>query len=112
MSEALPSNSLVLDGVLSIEPGVKPADWLSAYEKMLAPLPPGTYELIVHLGYDDDEMKGATWNHPDYGAAWRQADFDLVRSPEFQKFLRDQSFQLIDWADLRMASGSASHGAE
>jgi hypothetical protein len=39
------------------EPGVTAAGWLGAYEKMLAPLPPGVYELIVHLAYDDDEMK-------------------------------------------------------
>ena len=49
-------------------------DWPAGYEKMLAPLPPGVYQLIVHLGYDDEEMSGATFDHPDWGAAWRQYD--------------------------------------
>ena len=97
--------ALLLDGLLAMEPGVKREDWLVTYEKMLAPLPAGTYELIVHLGYDDDEMRGATYNHPDYGAAWRQADLETMRSPEFRKFLQDQGFILTTWHDLAKALG-------
>jgi hypothetical protein len=96
---------IVLDRLLAMEPGVKPENWLKAYEDMLAPLPPGTYQLIVHLAYDDEEMRGATANHPDYGAAWRQSDFDVVRSPEFRKFLADHHFVLVSWHDLAAALG-------
>ena len=70
---------------------------------MLAPLGPGVYELILHLGYDDDEMRGATFDHPDWGAAWRQWDFDLVRSAEFRDWLKQQGFQLITWRELAKA---------
>ena len=34
------------------------------------------------------------------GAAWRQADFDMVRSPEFGQFLRAHNFTLVSWRDL------------
>jgi hypothetical protein len=74
-----------------------------AYKKMLAPLWPGSYQLIVHLAYNDDEMQGATADHPNWGAEWRQNDFDLVRSAEFQKFLKDQGFVLVAWRDLAKA---------
>ena len=67
---------------------------------MLAPLPPGTYELIVHLAYDNGEIQAATFDHPDWGAEWRQNDIDTVSSPAFQKFLRDQHFILVSWRDL------------
>jgi predicted glycoside hydrolase/deacetylase ChbG (UPF0249 family) len=93
----------LVDRVLSISPGVPAAQWRAAYEQMLAPLKPGVYLLIVHLGYDDEEMRGATADHPDWGSAWRQSDLDLVRSPEFQRFLRDQGFVLIKWRDLARA---------
>jgi hypothetical protein len=96
----------LVDQVVGIVPGVSPAGWREAYEKLLAPLPPGVYELIVHLAYDDEEMKGATWDHPDWGSAWRQSDFDLVRSPEFRDFLRAQGFVLVSWRDLAKASPS------
>ena len=44
------------------------AGWPAAYEKMLAPLPPGVYQLILHLAYDDEEMRGATWRPSRTGA--------------------------------------------
>ena len=78
----------------------------NAYEKMLAPLTPGVYQLIVHLGYDDDEMRGATFDHPDWGAAWRQNDLELVKSARFREFLRQQKFVLVGWKDLAKAKGS------
>jgi len=90
----------LVDRVMSIEPGVSPAGWAAAYEKMLAPLPPGVYELIVHLAHDDDEMRGATSDHPDWGAAWRQSDFDLVRSDRFRDFLKSQGFVPVKWSEL------------
>jgi hypothetical protein len=77
-----------VDRVLSINPGVSAADWQSTYEKMLAPLPPGVYQLIVHLAYDDDEMRGATSDHPDWGAAWRRQDLNLVKSARSGSFSR------------------------
>ena len=95
--------SALVDRVLSINPGVAPADWEAAYEKMLAPLPPGVYQLIVHLGYDDDEMRGATFDHPNWGAAWRQQDFDTVKSERFRAFLKDQRFVPLTWSKLATA---------
>jgi hypothetical protein len=97
-----PSESLV-DQVLQITPGVPPDQWRTAYENMLRPLGPGVYELIVHLAYDDEEMRAVTANHPDWGAAWRQRDLDMVKSPEFRQFLKDQKFILVGWKDLSRA---------
>ena len=99
-------NALV-DQILEMEPGVPASGWEAAYEKMLAPLPAGVYELIVHLGYDGDEMQGATADHPNWGSAWRQHDFDMVKSAKFQAFLRDQHFTQTTWARLARARPSA-----
>lgn len=93
----------LVDRVLSIGPGVAPEGWLEAYKQLLAPLPPGVYQLIVHLAYDEPEMRGATADHPDWGAAWRQSDLDLVRSGAFREFLREQGFVLVSWQDLARA---------
>jgi predicted glycoside hydrolase/deacetylase ChbG (UPF0249 family) len=97
------TGTIVLNQVLEIMPGVPQSQWLDAYKKMLQPLPPGSYQLIVHLAHNDAEMQGATFDHPDWGAQWRQNDLDLVRSPEFQKFIADQHFILISWRDLAKA---------
>jgi predicted glycoside hydrolase/deacetylase ChbG (UPF0249 family) len=106
-ADSIAKDALV-DRVLSISPGVSKEDWPAAYEKMLAPLPPGVYQLIVHLAYDDEEMRGATHDHPDWGAAWRQNDLDLVKSERFRKFLRDQRFVLAGWRDLARTTSAGS----
>ena len=99
----LPSESLV-DQVVQIGPGVPADQWLKTYENILQALGPGVHELIVHLAYDDDEMRGATADHPNWGAAWRQRDLDTVKSSEFRQFLKDQGFILVGWKDLARAS--------
>ncbi|HTM23976.1 MAG TPA: polysaccharide deacetylase family protein [Vicinamibacterales bacterium] len=90
----------LVDRVVSIDPGVPPSGWLDAYRALLAPLGPGVYQLIVHLGYDDDEMRGATADHPDWGARWRQSDFDMVKSQAFRDFLREKGFTLVGWREV------------
>lgn len=63
-------------------------------------VPPGVYQVIAHLAYDDEEMRGATYDHPDWGAAWRQHDLDMVKSAEFRQFLKEQGLILVTWKEL------------
>jgi len=102
---SIPAEEISVQRVITMEPGVAPNTkaWLDWYKKHLAPLPPGAYQLIVHLAYDDEEMRGATWDHPDWGAAWRQRDLDVVKSEEFQQFLKEQGFVLVTWKELAKA---------
>ena len=99
----MPAEEVLLDGEIAVGPGVDPNKWREEYEKLLAPLPPGVYEMVVHLAYADEEMWGATADHPDWGASWRRYDLDMVRSPEFRRFLKDQGFVLVTWKDLAKA---------
>jgi hypothetical protein len=99
-----PDPSALVDRVVSLEPGVPIGEWPAAYERLLQPLPPGVYELILHLAHGDEEMRGATSDHPDWGAAWRQADLDLVKSRRFRDFLEAQGFVLVAWKDLAKAA--------
>lgn len=69
--------------------------------KAIKNLKSGVTEIIVHLGHDDAEMQAVMVDHPDYGAAWRQRDYDVVTSAEFQKALRDNHVILIHWKDLK-----------
>ena len=99
----------LVDRVVSLDaPGAPMSEWTAAYEKLLSPLTPGVYELILHLAYDDEEMRGATWDHPNWGAAWRQADFDMVTSQRFRDFLKKEGFVLVKWKELARARGTAS----
>ena len=96
-------NAVLIDRILTFQAAAPVDQWRKAYEDLLRPLPPGTYELIIHLAYADDEMSAATYDHPDWGAQWRQNDFDTMKNPDFQKFLKDQGFILVSWRDLAKA---------
>jgi predicted glycoside hydrolase/deacetylase ChbG (UPF0249 family) len=99
----LPPDGLVLTDVVTMDPGIPARDWVHWYETTLAKLKPGIYQLIVHLAYDDAEMRGATQGHPDWGAAWRQRDFNMVQSQQFRQFLKQQGFILVTWRQLSRA---------
>jgi predicted glycoside hydrolase/deacetylase ChbG (UPF0249 family) len=93
----VPNVDAPIDRVIALEGGIPLKDWTAWYKKELSALKPGVYEVIVHLSFDDEEMRGAVSHNEDWGPAWRQADFDMLRSPEFQSFLRDEKFILIRW---------------
>ena len=97
------ADDALVDLVLSHDETVPAAEWQAAYETKLKKLGPGVYELILHLAYDDDEMRGATFDHPGWGAGWRQRDLDVVRSDSFRAFLKAQGFVLIGWKELGRA---------
>jgi len=92
-----------VDRIVVIAPGVSQKDWLSTYENALDSLPPGVYVLSVHLGHNDEELQAMTWGHPNWGAQWRQNDYDVISSPEFHRFLKNKGFILVTWKDLNQA---------
>ena len=98
-----PPEEVLVEKVIEIEPGIDAKDWAAWYRKQLEPLGPGVYQVIVHLAYDDEEMRGATYDHPYWGAAWRQHDLDMVKSAEFRQFLKEQGFVLVGWRELAKA---------
>ncbi|MFZ1142017.1 MAG: polysaccharide deacetylase family protein [Candidatus Sulfotelmatobacter sp.] len=97
----LSDKDLILDSVVMADPKVPIGDWKAFYSKAIKNLKSGITEIIVHLGHDDAEMQAVMVDHPDYGAAWRQRDYDVVTSAEFQKALRDNHVILIHWKDLK-----------
>lgn len=100
LPSALNPDDVYIDRILDINPTVAPQDWAKFYADAIKKLEPGVTEVVVHLAYDDSEMRGATFNHPDWGAAWRQRDFDFFTSDEFRKLLQENQIKLITWREL------------
>ena len=96
----LTPDDVFIDRVLDINPQVPPQDWARFYSDALSKLEPGVTEIVIHLAYDDGEMRGATFDHPNWGAAWRQRDFDYFSSDAFRKVLEDNQIKLITWREL------------
>jgi predicted glycoside hydrolase/deacetylase ChbG (UPF0249 family) len=71
------------------------------YTGVLKSLQSGVSILIFHVGYNDSEMQAATIDHPDWGAAWRQADFNFFTGENCKKLLKEQNIHLITWREIR-----------
>ena len=100
MAEQLGPNDVVIDREVQINPSVPPekvADW---YAEALEKLEPGVTEFVIHLAFDDAEMRAATFDHPNWGAAWRQRDFDFFTSDRFRSILKKNNIRLITWREV------------
>ena len=93
-------DDVYIDQTLDINPSVAPNDWAKFYSDAIRKLEPGVTEVIIHLAHDDAEMQGATSDHPNWGAAWRQRDFDFFTSDAFRKLLQENNIKLITWREL------------
>jgi predicted glycoside hydrolase/deacetylase ChbG (UPF0249 family) len=100
VSSVLSPDDVYIDRTLDITPAVAPQDWARFYSDALAKLEPGVTEVIIHLAYDDTEMRGATSDHPNWGAAWRQRDFEFFTSDAFRKVLQENNIKLITWREI------------
>lgn len=96
----LAPDDVVLDHIITIEPSVPPERWADFYAEAVKNLRPGVTEFVVHLAYDDEEMRAATVEHPGWGAAWRQRDFDFFTGERFRHLLKENNVRLITWREL------------
>jgi predicted glycoside hydrolase/deacetylase ChbG (UPF0249 family) len=99
-AEILKTDDVYIDRVLDINTSVAANDWASFYSDAIKKLEPGVTEVVIHLAYDDAEMRGATFDHPNWGAAWRQRDLDFFTSDAFRKLLQENQIKLITWREL------------
>ena len=91
--------ALLMETTAIANPSVPAEKWKEFYANAIKNLKPGLNEIIVHLAYDDAESQAIMVDHPDYGAAWRQRDYNVVTSPEFKQWLADNKVVLIRYRD-------------
>jgi len=92
---------VLVDYILSASPEDMKTGFANFYTNGLKNLKPGLTYLIIHTAYDNDEMRAVTIDHPDWGAAWRQQDFNFFSSPECKKVLKDKNIYVITWKEIR-----------
>jgi predicted glycoside hydrolase/deacetylase ChbG (UPF0249 family) len=92
--ELIGQNQIPVDNYYMITAETPGVTWNEAYKQMIENMKPGLNELILHLAINDEEMQAITVDHPDFGAAWRQRDFDYVISEEFKNLLEKKIFIL------------------
>jgi hypothetical protein len=96
-----PKNVVVIKDLYMARKGLKRSEWDAFYLNTLSGLKPGLSQLIVHLGYDDNEMREICVDHPDYGAMWRHQDYNAVTSVGFIQALRQNNIKLVTWKEIQ-----------
>ena len=81
-------------------PATELASWPRFYAKVFDDLKPGLNTILFHLAFDDDEMKAVAFETPDWGSAWRQADYDFVTSSYCRQLISSHGVKLINWRDV------------
>lgn len=97
---AVQEQDIVIDHTYSATPEDFSNGLDKYYEQVLHNLKPGVNEIVIHLAYDGSEMRGVTYNHPDWGAVWRQADVNFFSSDQYRNILAQEGIRLIGWRDV------------
>lgn len=98
--QAVTEKDIVIDRIFTANPEDYQKGMAQYYTSVLQNLQPGVSTLLIHTAYDDAEMQGVSIDHPDWGAAWRQADYDFFTSEACRKLLKGQGIQLITWREV------------
>jgi predicted glycoside hydrolase/deacetylase ChbG (UPF0249 family) len=93
-------NDITIDKMVTIGPVVAAEGWAAFYTDAVKNLTPGVTEFIIHLAYDDEEMRAISVEHPAWGAAWRQRDFDFFTSAAFRRLLDENHVKLVTWREI------------
>ena len=100
---SLTENDIVPSAVIMAEEAGSREQWMRFYVDAVRHLKPGLSEILVHLGYDDAELRAVTAGYDVFEAKWRQRDYDVMTSPEFQQALKDNGVVLVTWRDIQKA---------
>jgi predicted glycoside hydrolase/deacetylase ChbG (UPF0249 family) len=92
---------VLLDMIYTASPDDYRKGMENYYTGVFKSIQPGVSIVIFHTAYDNDELKAATINFTNWGAAWRQADFDFFTSNKCTQLLKEQNIQLITWREIR-----------
>ena len=89
------ANTLIVNDVYKYD------DFFNLYSSKVKSLTPGLNVFLLHLGYDNEELKAVTVDHPEYGSVWRQLDYDVFNSDDFKKVLKNNDIKLVTWGEIR-----------
>jgi predicted glycoside hydrolase/deacetylase ChbG (UPF0249 family) len=97
----LTARDIFVDAIHTAEPDNFKNGMAAYYTGIINSMKPGLNIFIIHTAYDDKEMQAVTVDHPDWGAAWRQADYDFFSGSACRDLLKAQNIKVITWREIR-----------
>ena len=106
LQEALGPGDLVIDHVIQIGEDTPIERWAQFYTDAIVASGPGITEILIHPGYDDEDLRAKMADRREWGAAWRQRDTDFFTSERFRTLLREHNIKLVTWRELARAGAA------
>jgi predicted glycoside hydrolase/deacetylase ChbG (UPF0249 family) len=100
LAQSLQPDEMLVDRIFMADPSIALDQFDEYYTDVIENLEPGVTEIIIHLGFDDIELQAITVDHPDYGAAWRQTDWNFFTRPQTKALLDANNVHLVTWRAL------------
>ena len=94
-------NTPVIDRVITASPEDYKKGMKQYYENVIRTLQSGVSVLLIHTAYENLETQGMMVNHVDWGAAWRQDDYNFFMSKACKKLLKEQNIKLVTWRKIQ-----------
>jgi chitin disaccharide deacetylase len=91
---------MLVHALLTARPEIPVAEWTTAYVQSVRALRAPVTQINVHLGLDDEELRGIAGGDTPWGAEWRQRDLAAVESEEFRRAVRCDGLVLTRWREL------------
>lgn len=95
----------VLDRVVQFYGGTSHEQRHATYVEFLRSLNPGITELIIHCGYDNEELQAITSS-----SSRRDGDRRIFTANETAQLLKDEEIQLVSWKQLHKMAERGSQG--
>jgi len=101
LDKFISDKEVVVDNVFMAQPSDFKNGMVKYYTGILNNLKPGLNCILLHAAFDNPEMQAVTIDHPDYGAAWRQQDYNFFTSEECRKLLKQNNIIPVTWREIR-----------
>jgi chitin disaccharide deacetylase len=101
LDELTDEKDVAVDNVYTAMPADYKKGMADYYTGIFQSLKPGVGIILLHAAYNDSEMQAVTIDHPDWGAEWRQADFNFFSGEKCKNILKEQNIKLITWREIR-----------
>lgn len=90
----------ILDGLAQFYGGDSHEERREQYTNLIRTLEPGVTLLIIHCGYDNEELKAVTSS-----ASRRDGDRRIFTDPAIAELIQDRGIEIISWKEFRSLEG-------
>lgn len=99
--DLIDDKSVIIEKIFTANPSDFESGMSNYYENILTNLTAGVQILLIHTAFNDAEMQALTINHPNWGAKWRQEDFDFFTSEKCRKIIKKENIKLVTWRQIQ-----------